>query len=319
MWSRPFSTLCSKSLDFLSSYGRFSSCVAFLLATLLLSPLAEAGSFTQFYLRGKLLYKQRLYVDAIKELNKAIKTTRGSQSFGAHYYLARAYFWRPNIQKAMETIAKAKELSKNKTQRAAYTKTVQQIRALYGKVTIVPEVDPDEVGRLLFSLKPKAAFSHKHKKRYYRILMKRIKKQGGIRPSTTLYLPKGEYEMGLRRDQCLQYGLFSEEKVARSLEVGDSDISINLKAQKSCQCPSNQIVIKNPKNPKKLTCSCAPGSVWDKKKNQCKKAKAPNMLPWILGFGIGGAALIGGAIGVVVAITTAEPTDNFLVTGPGWK
>lgn len=276
---------------------------------------AQAADFTQLYTRGKLLYKQKLYVDAIKELRKAISlTARGKTHFGAHYYLARAYFWRPDIQQAMATLDKASALVKNNVQKAALKKTVRQIRALYGKVTFVPEVDPDEVGRLQLSLKPKAAFSHKHKKRYYRILIKRLDKQGGLPPSGTIYLPKGEYELGLKRNQCLQYGLFVGDNPASTVDIGSADVSINVKAKQSCKCPSNQIIIKDPKNKKRLTCSCPPGTVWDAKGNECKQAKAPVIWPWIL-LGVGGGVGVAVAVVTAVVIANEEPTDNRILDG----
>jgi tetratricopeptide (TPR) repeat protein len=280
------------------------------------SQVFAQSNFRPLYLRAKLLYKQRLYVDAIKEFNKVINTTaKGKTHFGSHYYLARAYFWKPDIQKAMATLETAKGLiNGNKIKQAAYQKALTQIRSLYGKLSLTPEVDPDEVGRLQVVLTPTSTFSHKHKARYYRILKKRLSKSSGMTPNAVIYLPKGEYTIKLKFNQCLQYGLFLNDKLPASVEIGSSDVSLAVKAKASCKCPGNQIVVADPKNPKKRKCSCAAGTAWVKDKGQCEAIDPPVLWPWIVGGAVIGAGAIATAIAVPIALN-ARPTRDFRGTG----
>ncbi len=257
--------------------------------------------FTQNYERGRLLLQKRFYKEAVKAFTKAVKTEKGKKHFGAHYYLATAYFWLPDIKKAMEILESAKPLIKGEKHRRAYNKLMAKIKSLYGQIVLVPEVDPDEVGRLQLVLRPKVPFSNRHKRRYYKIMMAKIKKQGGLRiTDEPLYLPRGDYEIGIARDQCLSIGLFIEDKIAREISVGDAPISLSVKKKQSCKCPSNQKLFRDGK---KLYCACPKGTGWNKEKNRCEVAKK-SPLPWILAGA--GVVVVGGVAGIIIYEITRD-------------
>ncbi|TNE51761.1 MAG: tetratricopeptide repeat protein [Deltaproteobacteria bacterium] len=274
---------------------------------------AQAQDSRQLYEQGKLYYKQRLYHDAKKAFMKLIKTTQGQQSFNAHYYLARCYYKTGQIGSAITTLQIAKGLMKRNSHREAYKRFASKLLALYGKLTFVPEVDPDEVGRVKLKLVPKTAFSNKDKAAYFNGVMARIKRQGGLKlDNKPIFLPKGEYEISIERDQCLKLGFFEGEKVAGDLSIGDSPVSLSVKAKRSCNCPSNQKVFTEGK---RQYCACAKGTGWNKEKQICEVVKQNNPWPWII-TGIG-VVVVGGTVAAVVAVTQNDGRRSFQFTAPG--
>lgn len=278
-----------------------------------LSAPAQAQDYRQLYEQGKLYYKQRLYHDAKKAFMQVIKHPKGAKSFRAHYYLARCLYKTGQIGAAITALQKSKELMTRASHREAYKRFASKLLALYGKLTFVPEVDPDEVGRIKLKLVPKTAFSNKDKKNYFNGVMARIKRQGGLKlDNKPIFLPKGEYEISIERDQCLKLGFFANEKVARDLSIGDSPVALNVKAKRSCNCPSNQKVFTEGK---RLYCACAKGTGWNKEKQICEVVKQNNPWPWII-TGIG-VVVVGGTVAAVVAVTQNDGRRSFQFTAPG--
>ena len=283
---------------------------------------ALAVDFVQKYARGKLLLKRKFYFDAIKELSIAVnKTARGKRHFGAHYYLAKAYYWLPDILKAAKMLEKAKALVKNNTQKNAYKQMLRQIGSLYGKLKIEPEVDPEEVGKLKIELKPKSEFSNSHKKRYYRLFDKRLKRQGGLllngRP---MYLPKGEYTLRVVLPQCLKLKFSIGGKATTDLEIGAGGATAALQEGRSCQCPGGQKEYKD--NNKQPYCACAPGSAWDKKERRCKIAKGFDPTPLIIAGGAGVVVIAGATVAAVLLTNNGGIAGVSAVNGSGsgnWK
>lgn len=252
----------------------------------------HAADFLQLYERGKLLLKQRLYVDAIKEFKKATYTTRGQKYFGVYFYLSVAHLKLSKIQKAGQYLKIAKRLAKKKRHQAAAKRLESKILALYGNFRITPEVDPDEVGRLKLILKPNAAFSNKSKARFYKRLAKRLKGEGVIPNNRLIYLPKGEYSLSIIKPQCLKYSLRQGDTQADNLSISSSTVVLTLKEGASCKCTGGQKLYRIGK---KLTCTCPPGLGWNKSKQRCETGVNP--VPWI----IGSVAVLGG-LGVAAAI-----------------
>ncbi|MCB9639244.1 MAG: tetratricopeptide repeat protein [Myxococcales bacterium] len=262
--------------------------------------------FVRFYERGKLRMRQRLFFDAIKDFNVAIRTEKGSQHFAAHYHLARAYYWLPDIQKAVQMLERAKGLIKNSRQRAALDGLMRKIKDYYGAFKISPEVDPEEVGKLQLQIKPKSPFSNAHKRRYYNLFSKRLKRQGGFAlNSKEIFLPKGDYEITIKKNQCLKYGLFEGSKVVTEGTIGDAPMQLSLKEKPSCQCTGGQKLYKEKA---RLYCACKVGSAWDEKAQICKLVRANNV-PWIIGGTVIGLAVAGGVVATVVILATGSNTN----------
>ena len=84
--------------------------ILFILSFLVMTPnvVLARVDFLQKYERGKIMLRRKLYFDAIKEFHVAVtQTEKGRRHFGVHYYLARAYYWLPDIQKAMNQFVPA--------------------------------------------------------------------------------------------------------------------------------------------------------------------------------------------------------------------
>jgi hypothetical protein len=276
------------------------------------SSKSEAADYVQLYNLGKFQLQNKRYFDAIKTFYRVTtQTARGKRSFGAHYYLAQAYYWFPDIQKAMATLAKAKTLIKRKAHKRAYNKLMSQIKALYSSLKIEPEVDPDEVGKLRIKIKAKSVFSHKHKRRYFRLLQKKLKKQGGILITKPLYLPKGDYDISIARPQCLKLALTQDDKVTRDVSISGASVSVTLKGKASCQCIGGQ---KLTKDGSKLFCACPAGTGWNKKKKRCEVVKQTPVAA-IIGGSVGAAVVVGGVIAAVVILNSGEFNQRPVQTG----
>jgi len=282
---------------------------------LAISSTAMATDFRMEYKRGKLWIKQKLYFDAIRSLKKAVKTQRGKTHFAAHYHLARAYYWLPDIQKAMKTLKKAKGLIKRSIQRRAHQKLSRRIKTLYGRLAISPEVDPEDVGKLQLEIKPKNAISHSHKKRAFRAYLRWMKKNGGLLLSNNqpIYLPKGDYVVKIKQPQCLKYGFIDGGKVVREFSVGDGEAQLSLKEKSSCACQGGQKLYKEGE---RLYCNCPPGTGWDKGKGRCIVAKPRAVWPWVVA--VSGVVVAGGTV-VAVLLLRGDGTKRFHLAAPGTK
>ena len=292
--------------------------ILFILSFLVITPnvVLARVDFLQKYERGKIMLRRKLYFDAIKEFHVAVtKTEKGRRHFGAHYYLARAYYWLPDIQKAMKVIQKAKNLAKNDAQRNAYKKLLAQIKNLYSSILFVPEVDPEEVGKLQIVITPKSAFSHAHKRRYFSIFSKKLTRQGGIllnnRP---LYVPKGDYIIKLKKPQCLKYGLLQSGKLINEFSVEDDTTKISVQEKRSCGCLGGQKIYKDGS---RLYCSCPPHMGWDKKKKRCDLVKRINPWPWVAI--VGGVVIVSGTTTLIVYLNTRGPSYDRQIGGKDSK
>ncbi|MBK04525.1 MAG: hypothetical protein CL920_04225 [Deltaproteobacteria bacterium] len=268
---------------------------------------ARSGDFVSTYGRAKIMLRQKLYFDAVRDFTRAINTTRGRTHFGAHYFLAQAYFWLPDIQQANRYLTIAKGLARNNNQKAALVRLTKKIEALYGKLKLEPEVDPEEVGRLKIVLKPASPFSHKHKVRYSKILFKRLATIGLLLGGRSIYLPKGEYKITIKQPQCLVYGLLRGSNLAKAMTVSSQTTTLRVRAKRSCQCVGGQRIYK--KNDK-LFCACPEGLGWNKNEQRCEKAFNP--IPWVIA---GAGVLV--VTGVVVTLVATAPDGTAYVTvGP---
>lgn len=282
---------------------------------------ALAQSFQQNYTRGKVLLSQKLYIDAVREFIKAINTPRGRKHFGAHYFLAVSYYRFGNITQSMKTLALAKGMIKNNRQRDSYKLLKRQTKSLFGRLRIVPEVDPDAVGRLMLKLEVKDDFSHPQKKRAYRIIRKFWSKKGIVLKGNVLYLPKGDYRISISRPQCLSYGLTTGNALTGDLSITDSPSSLALKAKQSCQCEGGQVLVTRAS---KKMCTCPKGSVWSTSRGRCEiPPKNPGSGGWAAnnwGWILFGVALAGGAgAGVAVFVVMQNADRPVKVGGNAWK
>ncbi|MCK6511438.1 tetratricopeptide repeat protein [Myxococcota bacterium] len=275
-----------------------------LMGVLLWSGHAQAEpDFVRFYERGKLRMQQRLFFDAIKDLTVAIRTEKGQQHFAAHYHLANAYYWLPDIQKAAQMIERARGLVKNERQKSALDGLARKLKDYYGVFKISPEVDPEEVGKLQLIIKPKSPFSNAHKRRYFDLFTKRTQRQGGfLLDNKEIYLPKGEYEIGIQKNQCLKYGLFEGDKVVSEGTIAEAPMQLTLKEKPSCKCTGGQELYKEKKQ---MYCACKVGSAWDEKAQICKLVRANNV-PWIIGGTVIGLVVVGGIVTAVVLATSSN-------------
>ena len=282
--------------------------VACLCCVTILSPLqAQAVDFSQKYGRGKLFLRKGLYIDAIRELYQAVaKTSRGQNHFGAHYYLAIAYYRIGDITRAMRALTKGKKLTKKKSHVQRADQLIAQIKVLFGKLRIIPEVDPEEVGPLKIKIRTKTPFSHAQKRRTYRILSSRWQKKGILADGKPFYLPKGEYYVEIALPQCLVYGLTLGPAIMRSVSISGTDYSVALKKKASCECPGGQ----KPKklNNGKLTCECPSGTVWSQKRQRCeipKTAGGGGVSPVLIGAIVGGVVVVGGGVAAGLLLYTS--------------
>jgi len=204
----------------------FIKCSIFVLCTGILfgSNFAQASSFRQLYQRGKIYLKQRQYAKAVRLFHKAIHKPRGKSHFAIHYYFARACVYLDDISKAHALLSKSKKLIKNNAQRRVYKKLLRYLQALFGKWTISPEVDPDDVGRLIIDLKSTKPFGHGLKRRAYRYIRKRWKRFGlkSLEVQSVYYLPKGTYRIRIRREQGSKFLFYKGLTPITKLTIGQS-------------------------------------------------------------------------------------------------
>jgi tetratricopeptide (TPR) repeat protein len=271
--------------------------------------------YVRFYERGKLRLQQKMYFDAVKDLRIATNTGRGKRSFAAHYHLANAFYWLPDIQQAMQIVTKAEALAKNPSQREAIEALKRKIKDYYGVFQITSEVDPEEVGKLQVVIKPKSPFSNAHKRRYFEIFLKRVQRQGGFPLNNkAIFLPKGEYEISIQQNQCLKYGFAQKKELLREITIEEQPTQVALIEKPSCECTGGQKLFREKT---RVYCACKAGSAWNPQKARCEIARAANPLPWIfLGAGV---LLAGGVItGIVIAVNSRE-MDNAQAIGEKGK
>ncbi len=264
-------------------------------------PLAQGLDFIQLYERGKFLIQKKFYKSAIKTLRKASFTPRGRNHFGVYYYLALANYFLPSVQDAINYIRIAKTLAKTKKQKAAIQKLHNKIVAFYGSFSIVPEVDPEEVGKVKLNLKPATPFSNPHKKRYFLHLNQRLSSEGTLPNSQPIFIPKGDYTISIVRPQCFEYGLSDGEKLVSKISVSEETVQLFLVKKPSCHCIGGQKLYRKDG---KFFCACPPGLGWNKKTNRCEKGVDP--IPWILA-GIG--TVVVGTTAVIIGLVVSNMKD----------
>lgn len=283
------------------------------------SVFAQGLSFERSYQRGKLFLKKKLYADAVVELEKAVfQTGKGKKHFAAHYYLARAYYRVGQTAKALKMLKKSKPLIKNSDQKEPYELMLSQINTLFGKVQVVPEVDPDEVGLLKMVIRPKMPFSHPQKQRSFSIISKRWSEVGIPLNGKAVYLPKGEYTVRIGTPQCLSYGFVKSEALVQEISVDKKIVSLALQSKTSCKCEGGQIV---KQESTKKVCACPTGSVWSKDEARCvipggakeQSTWIGQNWPWVTAIGVG--AVAAGIIVPVVLINRQNQDVNVSLTG----
>jgi hypothetical protein len=293
--------------------------IAGIMLACLMAPLLSYAQvdFAQKYTRGKFLLQQKRFLDAQRELYVVVtRTTRGKRHFGAHYYLALAYYRLGMIRESITMLARAKGLIKRPVQKRSRERLLKQINALFGRIKIVPEVDPAEVGPLKLNVTTSTVFSHPQKKRTFRILSKRWKTKGINLTKTanqTVYLPKGEYgAFSIVLPLCLQYALLRNGGKIKSLTLGNTPITLTLKSQRSCSCPGGQKMVTVGI---RRVCRCPEGSVWSQKSNRCEIPKAApqkswigSNWPWVTALGVGAVAA-----GIIVPLTLMQADPNVQV------
>ena len=292
--------------------GTLAGVVAALVVLLAGDHVAAAVDFESHYAKGRVLLRRKLYFDAVRELRLAVyKTKRGKRHFGAHYFLALAYFKLPHIEAALQVINDAQKLARSKRKKKFLERVLSQIKQLYGRMAIVPEVDPEELGgKLMVSLKPKIPFNRRHKARYFAIMTKLMQRRGGLAlgEGKWVWLPKGDYLISVARPRCLVYSLQdpSGKKPVGEISIGDTDLKLALRAASSCQCGGGQQV---KKEGKKVYCACPLGTAWSKESKRCivpvvtKGTWMGRNWPWVT---VAAVALVGGGV-VAFAATRGEP------------
>lgn len=219
------------------------------------------------YRRGKFYLKKKVYAEAIRELGQVRGTPEGRRHFGVNYLLAKAYYWKPDIQKAAYYLSKSKSLIKNNNQKMDWAKLFMAVKKEYGKLQIIPYVDPDEVGPLRLQIKSLQSFSNWRKKRYLQARLKTIAKRNGIElNSKPIYLPKGRYQLKLQRPQCFNFALVQGTKRQEKIQISNSPTRLLLKKQPSCRCQGGQKLYRDGN---RQYCACPPGSAWNRVKSKC--------------------------------------------------
>lgn len=272
-------------------------------------PVAHGATFGQLYSRGKVLLKQRLYTDAARELQRASQTPRGGKHFGTHYFWGLALYRLGRVGAAMEALDKAKGFAQNNTQRGALKRLRTQVKSLFGAFQIVPQVDPDQVGRLKLTLRASAAFSHPQKRRIFGIYKKRWAQRGLRLQGQTFYLPKGSYTISIQKTQCLRYGLVSKQSLVKSFSISSAPVVLSLQEKQSCQCGGGQVVVRTKR---RVSCECTKGTVWSQKNKRCEipKAQASWLAQnWVWVTLLGAGVVAGGAVAVYFLVAPPAQTN----------
>lgn len=257
--------------------------------------------FIQLYERGKLLLRQKLYTDALKEFKRASYTGKGQKHFGVHFYMAIAHFRLASISNASRLLKKAKLLAVKARHKAAAQRLQKKIYSLYGSFQITPEVDPDEVGRLKLKLVPTTPFSNKLKVRFFKRFQKKVLAPGIPPNNSIVYLPKGEYKLNIQQPQCLKYKLARSGTITKELSIDGPTVRLQLQAGASCRCIGGQKLYRVGR---KMHCACPSGLGWNTQKQRCETAYNP--VPLIIGLSVGILAAGGAVIGISAAIANAN-------------
>lgn len=291
-----------------------------------------AVDFAQQYERGKLLLKQKYFADAVKALEQAVMMTgRGKRHFGAHYYLAQSLWQMGDVARAKEIIGKARQLIKSNKRVWAVSKIQNRQRLLrrlertidqlFGAWKIIPEVDPETVGRLRIRVEPTTPLENRMKRRVLRYMDKQLRVKGLVLTGKEVYLPKGQYKISIVQPQCLEYGFVLGSTLMREILIGEQPASVAVKAQPSCRCTGGRV----PKTEgRKKMCVCPGGTVWDETNKRCVQPKAvaggggktpwiARNWPWITALGVGVVAA--GVIIPVVLIESQNADREVLLQG----
>lgn len=282
---------------------------------------SEEVDFGQQYERGKLLIQQQYFSDAVKALEQAVMLTeRGKNHFGAHYLLAGALWKLGDIARAKEILKRAKNIMA-KMQRSWAVSQVQQrrrlvaaleqkLQELFGSLRIIPEVDPESVGRLKIRLEPVDEPTQPDTKRILRYLDDQLRNKGLVLTGKAIYLPKANYRISIEQPQCLRYALTVGQTVMREVLIGEQDISLAVKEKVSCQCTQGRVL---QRKGKQLSCVCPGNSMWNAQRNRCDVPKVvADSRPWIARnwpwITVAGIAVV--AAGVIIPVVVIESQNR---------
>ncbi|TNE44164.1 MAG: tetratricopeptide repeat protein [Deltaproteobacteria bacterium] len=281
---------------------------------------AWAVDFAQNYERGKLFVKQKYYGDAVKALEQAVMmTARGKSHFGAHYYLAKALWMMGDVARAKDIIKRAEGImqrnqriwavSKIQRRRRLIRTMRQKINDMFGPLRLIPEVDPESVGRLRVEIAPTESFTSAFKKRVMKYINAQFNKKGVVLTGKAFYLPKGSYQIAVAQPQCLEYALTIGRTVLKEVTISERPTSLAVKKMPSCSCGQGKVLARRGR---KKMCVCPNGSVWNPTLNRCVRPKVVDNRPWIsknwpwitaLGIGVVAA-------GVVIPVVLIESQNR---------
>ncbi len=296
-----------------------SSFLGFLFCTVAVSSV-WAVDFSQNYERGKLFVKQKYYGDAVKALEQAVMmTARGKSHFGAHYYLAQALWMMGDVARAKDIIKRAEGImqrnqriwavSKIQRRRRLIRTMKQKISANFGPLRLIPEVDPESVGRLRVEIAPTESFASGFKKRVMKYINLQLTKKGVVLTGKAIYLPKGSYQIAIAQPQCLEYALTIGQTVLKEVTISERPTSLAVKMMSSCRCSQGKVLAQRGR---KKMCVCPSGSIWNAALSRCVRPKVVDNRPWIsknwpwitaLGIGVVAA-------GVVIPVVLIESQNR---------
>ncbi len=257
-------------------------------------------NFLLLYEKGKFYYKQKFYSQASKVLWKAVfETEKGKEHFGAHLLLAKSLFFSGHIGKAVSIINRAEKIVENtpdpytaKRRRKLLSKLKSDIKSQFSPLLIMPELDPDEVGRLKLSIKLNRSLDSKFLKKVYHLTRVRLLKKGLVLDGKPIFLPFGLYWIRIPLPQCLTFKLHKLGTPIKKITINpDRLTSIAVIKGRSCYCTGGRKEVE--KNGQRM-CVCPKNYIWNKEKKRCISLikKAPpswwsKNWKWLLISGIG--------------------------------
>lgn len=281
---------------------------------------SEDVDFGQQYERGKLMIQQQFFSDAVKSLERAVRLTeQGKNHFGAHFLLAGALWKMGDVARAKEVLQRAKQImarmqrtwavSQVQQRRRMVRALEQKIQELFGVLRIIPEVEPDSVGRLKIRIEPVDEPSQADIKRILRYLDDQLRNKGLVLGGKPIYLPKANYRISIEQPQCLRYALTVGQTVMKEIVISDQEISLAVKEKVSCQCTQGRVL---QRNGNRLACVCPTNSIWNAQRNRCETVKVTDSRPWISRnwpwITVAGIAVV--AAGVIIPIVVIESQNR---------
>lgn len=289
---------------------------------------AHAEDFRQKYLQGKMLFKQKLYTDTLREMRRLQKTPRGQRHFGVHYHIAVSLYFRGNIRESRRFLKKSWSLAKRTRHRASVRRVMQRVSALFGRVVF--RAVPQAGSRIRLKLQATENLHHPHKKLVLRMLKKRWSTVGVKLDGQPVYLPQGAYRIEMGRPTCHKLAFGSS---------GSATLSLNLRVAASVSLIA------------KPGCGCRAPLVWSSSQNKCIRAVVPKVrtvtrapsvtrtpsvirtpaptpapasrrsLSWVWVSLAGAAVITGGALAIhfLVVEPQQRKSDPASLTGQLWK